>query len=95
MREIVQFSVDQRISNLHAVETPSQTQLREITADMLYGPHFWEFDNLSLRVGRSQIKDYVRFEYRVFSNFADYNDSMKTITRLRNSRVYTDDIESL
>ena len=81
-----------RISQLHAVETPSQTQLREITADMKYGPHFWEFKDLSLRVGRSQIKDYVRFEFRVFGNFADYNDSMKTIARLRNSRVYTDDI---
>ena len=81
-----------RISRLHAVETPSRSQLREITADMTYGPHFWEFKNLSLRVGRSQIKDYVRFEFRVFSNFTDYNDSMKTIARLRNSRVYTDDI---
>ena len=81
-----------RIDNLHAVETPSQTQLREITADMLYGPHFWQFNNLSLRVGRSQIKDYVRFDYRVFSNFTDYNDSMKTTADLRNSRVYSDDI---
>jgi len=81
-----------RISHLHAVETPSQTQLREITADMLYHPHFWEFKNLSLRVGRSQIKDYLRFEYRVFGNFSDYNDSMKTIARLRGSQVFTDDI---
>ena len=81
-----------RISQLHAVETPSQSQLREITADMTYGPHFWEFKDLSLRVGRSQIKDYVRFEFRVFSNFTDYNDSMKTSARLRNSRVYSDDI---
>jgi hypothetical protein len=81
-----------RISHLHAVETPSQSQLREITADMTYGPHFWEFKNLSLRVGRSQIKDYVRFEFRVFTNFTDYNDSMKTIARLRGSQVFTDDI---
>ncbi|WP_156176149.1 translocation/assembly module TamB domain-containing protein [Hymenobacter terrenus] len=81
-----------RISNLHAVETPSQTQLREITADMLYGPHFWEFKDLSLRVGRSQIKDYLRFEYRIFGNFSDYNDSMKTIARLRGSQVFSDDI---
>ena len=81
-----------RISHLHAVETPSQTQLREITAAMTYGPHFWEFKELSLRVGRSQIKDYLRFEFRVFSNFTDYNDSMKTIARLRGSRVFTDDI---
>ena len=81
-----------RISQLHAVETPSGAQLREITADMKYGPHFWEFKNLSLRVGRSQIKNYLRFEFRVFGNFVDYNDSMKTVARLRNSRVFTDDI---
>jgi len=81
-----------RISHLHAVETPSQTQLREITTDMTYGPHFWEFKDLSLRVGRSQVKNYVRFEFRVFGNFSDYNDSMKTIARLRGTRVYTDDI---
>ena len=81
-----------RISQLHAVETPSQTQLREISADMTYGPHFWEFKDLSLRVGRSQIKDYLRFEFRVFSNFTDYNDSMKTIARLHGSQVFTDDI---
>ncbi len=83
-----------RISQLHAVETPSRTQLREITADMTYGAHFWEFNNLSLRVGRSQIKDYVRFEFRVFGNFTDYNDSMKTIAHLRNARVYSEDIAS-
>jgi len=47
---------------------------------------------LSLRVGRSQIKDYLRFEFRVFGNFSDYNDSMKTIAHLRGSKVFTDDI---
>ena len=83
-----------RISQLHAVETPSQTQLREITADMTYGPHFWEFKDLSLRVGRSQIKNYLRFGFRVFSNFTDFNDSMKTIAHLRNSKVYSEDIAS-
>lgn len=80
------------LDHLHAVETPSQTQLREITADIQYHEHFWEFKDLNLRVGRSQVKDYVRFEYRTFSNFTDYNDSMKTIARLRGSRVYSDDI---
>ena len=81
-----------RISNLRAIESPSQARLREITADMLYHPRFWEFKNLNLRVGRSQIKDYVRFEYRTFFNFPDYNDSVKTIARLRNSRIYSEDI---
>jgi hypothetical protein len=81
-----------KLSGLRAIETPSQTRLREITADIQYHEHFWEFKDLNLRVGRSQVKDYVRFEYRTFSNFTDYNDSMKTIARLRGSRVYSDDI---
>ncbi|WP_310393591.1 translocation/assembly module TamB domain-containing protein [Hymenobacter sp.] len=82
-----------RISQLHAVETPSGTQLREISADMRYrAGHFWEFRDLSLRVGRSQIKNYLRFEFREFGNFSDYNDSVRTIARLRGARVYTDDI---
>ena len=81
-----------RLLGLRAIETPSQTRLREITADIQYHEHFWEFKDLNLRVGRSQVRDYVRFEYRTFSNFTDYNDSMKTIARLRGSRVYSDDI---
>ncbi|WP_345238288.1 translocation/assembly module TamB domain-containing protein [Hymenobacter saemangeumensis] len=81
-----------RLMGLRAIETPSQTRLREITADIQYHEHFWEFKDLNLRVGRSQVRDYVRFEYRTFSNFTDYNDSMKTIARLRGSRVYSDDI---
>ncbi|GAC1371120.1 MAG: hypothetical protein NVSMB30_10500 [Hymenobacter sp.] len=81
-----------RISHLHAVETPSKTPLRELTTDMTYGPHFWEFNHLNLRVGRSQLKNLVRFEFRVFGNFSDYNDSMKTIAHLRNARVYSDDV---
>jgi hypothetical protein len=81
-----------RLLGLRAIETPSQTRLREITADIQYHEHFWEFKDLNLRVGRSQVRDYVRFEYHRFGNFSDYNDSMKTITHLRGSRVYSDDI---
>ena len=81
-----------RIQDLHAVETPSQTRLREITADMTYYDDFWEFKELSLRVGRSQIKDFLRFEFRAFSNFTEFNDSVKTIAHLRGSQVFTDDI---
>ena len=81
-----------RIQDLHAVETPSQTRLREITADMTYYEDFWEFKDLSLRVGRSQIKDFLRFEFRTFSNFTEFNDSVKTIAHLRNAQVFTDDI---
>ncbi|TPG67487.1 hypothetical protein EAH73_07165 [Hymenobacter nivis] len=81
-----------KIQGLRAVETPSQTHLRELTALMRYGPHFWQFDNLRLAVGRSQLSDYLRFDYRVFTNFADFNDSMKVTTRLHGAQVFSSDI---
>ncbi|QKG53448.1 translocation/assembly module TamB domain-containing protein [Hymenobacter sp. BRD67] len=81
-----------RIAGLRTVETPSQTHLRELTADIQYNRHFWEFNNLTLRVGRSELRKYVRFEYKRFGNFSDFNDSMRVVTQLRGTKIYTDDI---
>ena len=81
-----------QIRGLRAVETPSQTHLRELTALMHYGPHFWQFDGLRLAVGRSQLSNYLRFDYRIFGNFSDFNDSMKVTTRLHRAQVFSSDI---
>ncbi|WP_151085705.1 translocation/assembly module TamB domain-containing protein [Hymenobacter baengnokdamensis] len=81
-----------RIAGLRTVETPSHTRLRELTADIQYNKHFWEFNNLTLRVGRSELRKYVRFEYKRFGNFSDFNDSMRVVTQLRGAKLYTDDI---
>ncbi len=81
-----------RVAGLRAVEVPSKTRLRELTADIQFHTHFWDFKNLKLRVGRSQLQKYLRFEYRRFGNFSDFNDSMRVITQLRGAKIYTDDI---
>jgi len=81
-----------RLDGLRALEVPSQTHLRELTATMAYNAHFWEFKGLKLRVGRSSLQKYLRFEYRRFGNFSDFNDSMRVITQLRGAKVYSDDI---
>ncbi|MFD2786450.1 translocation/assembly module TamB domain-containing protein [Hymenobacter rubripertinctus] len=85
-------SIHANISGLRTVDTPSGTRLRELTANMTYASRFWEFDKLMLRVQNSQIHDYLRFEYRQFLNFTDFNDSVKVIARLQPSRIYSDDI---
>jgi hypothetical protein len=81
-----------RVAGLRALEVPSQTRLRELTADIQYNEHFWDFKDLKLRVGRSELQKYLRFEYHRFGNFADFNDSMRVITQLRGAKIYTDDI---
>lgn len=81
-----------RVAGLRTVETPTKTRLHELTADIQYNQHFWEFKDLTLRLGRSELRKYVRFEYKRFGNFADFNDSMRVVTQLRGTRLYTDDI---
>ncbi|SES99394.1 translocation/assembly module TamB domain-containing protein [Hymenobacter actinosclerus] len=85
-------SIHANISGLRTVDTPSGTRLRELTANMTYADKFWEFDKLMLRVQDSKIHDYLRFEFRRFLNFTDFNDSVKVIARLQPSRIYSDDI---
>jgi hypothetical protein len=81
-----------RVAGLRAIETPSHTDLRELTANIQYNKHFWEFNGLTLRLGRSELRKYLRFEYKRFGNFSDFNDSMRVVTQLRGTKLYTDDI---
>ena len=81
-----------RLQGLRAVEVPSKTHLKELTADMKYNQHFWEFKGLNLRVNGSQLRDYLRFEYKRFGNFSDFSDSMRVVTNLRDTHVRTEDI---
>ena len=81
-----------RIAGLRAVEVNSDTHLRELTANIQYNAHFWEFGGLRLQVGRSVLQKFVRFEYHRFGNFSDFNDSMRVVAQLRGARLYTDDI---
>ena len=85
-------TIHTQINNLRTVDTPSNTRLRELTANMTYADKFWEFDKLNLRVGSSQLHDYLRFEYNHFLNFTDFNDSVRVVARLQPSRIYSNDI---
>ncbi|GAA3998999.1 translocation/assembly module TamB domain-containing protein [Hymenobacter fastidiosus] len=85
-------SMHAKIAGLRAVETPSKTRLHELTANMTYATRFWEFAGLNLRVGRSQLHNYLRFDFRHFLNFTDFNDSVRVTANLLPSRLYSADI---
>ncbi|SHI56006.1 Family of unknown function [Hymenobacter daecheongensis DSM 21074] len=85
-------SIHANIVGLRAVDRPSKTRLHELTADMTYATKFWEFAGLNLRVGRSQLHDYLRFDFQHFLNFTDFNDSVRVTANLQPSRIFSDDI---
>ncbi|TGE16286.1 translocation/assembly module TamB domain-containing protein [Hymenobacter elongatus] len=87
-------TIHAQIDDMRAIDTPSRTRLKELTTNMTYADHFWEFDALDLRVGRSQLRSYLKFEFKHFLNFTDFNDSVKVTARLDSTRIYSDDIAS-
>jgi hypothetical protein len=80
------------IKGLTAIDTPSKTYLKNLDVKMTFAPEFWEWDDLNLKVGRSNLRHYVRFNYKHFFNFKDFNDSVYVTAQLDSSAVFSDDI---
>ncbi|MBC5774877.1 translocation/assembly module TamB domain-containing protein [Pontibacter sp. KCTC 32443] len=80
------------ISNFSAIETRSNTNLRRLDTKMTYSATFWEWADLNLRVQDSHVRDYVRFDFKRFGNFRNFNDSVTMTANLHDSYAYARDI---
>ncbi|WP_439882446.1 translocation/assembly module TamB domain-containing protein [Pontibacter sp. MBLB2868] len=81
-----------RVTDLSAVESRSNTKLHNLDTRMTYAPTFWEWDDLDLQVNKSNLQDYVRFDYKRFGNFTSFIDSVTMTVHLENSKVLSKDI---
>ncbi|MDX5418578.1 MAG: translocation/assembly module TamB domain-containing protein [Hymenobacteraceae bacterium] len=80
------------VMDLSAVETRSNTRLHNLDTRMTYASTFWEWDALDLQVNKSNLQNYVRFDYNRFGNFRDFIDSVTMTVNLQDARVYSRDI---
>nr|WP_250431397.1 translocation/assembly module TamB domain-containing protein [Pontibacter ruber] len=81
-----------RVTDLRASETRSNTRLHNLDVYMTYAPTFWEWDELDLKVNKSNLQDFVRFDYNRFGNFSQFIDSVTVTADLKDSKVYSKDI---
>ena len=81
-----------QVTGLQTTESRSKTHLHRLSTQMAYAPTFLEFADLDLRLGKSNLAQYVRFDYRKFSNFSQFNDSVKVTAHLENTRLFSADI---
>ncbi|PSR53753.1 hypothetical protein AHMF7605_09560 [Adhaeribacter arboris] len=85
-------TISMHLTDLQAHEHKSNTKLKNLDAHMIYAPTFWEFADLDLRVNKSNLGHYVRFDYKRFWNFTSFNDSVRVTASLDSSAVFSDDI---
>lgn len=85
-------TVSATIKGLRATERKSNAYLKKLDVRMTYAPTFWEYADMDLSFNDSKLCNYVRFDYRTFSNFTSFNDSVSMTTRLDSSFVTSQDI---
>ncbi len=81
-----------RVTDLQAYETRSRTRLHNLDTRMTYASTFWEWDELDLKLNKSNLQNYVRFDYKRFGNFAQFIDSVSLTARIKDAAVYSQDI---
>ncbi|RDC63000.1 translocation/assembly module TamB domain-containing protein [Adhaeribacter pallidiroseus] len=81
-----------RLTDLQAHEHKSNAKLKNLDARMVYTSTFWEFADLDLRLNRSNLRRYVRFDYKRFLNFTSFNDSVQVTATLDSAAIFSDDI---
>ncbi|MGV3587296.1 MAG: translocation/assembly module TamB domain-containing protein [Adhaeribacter sp.] len=81
-----------KIDKLKTTETRSKTRLHELSTRMVFAPTFWEFNDVLLSLGQSNLREYIRFDYKRFGNFTQFNDSVTVTANLKKAKVYTKDI---
>lgn len=67
--------------------------LAELSTDISIGDTFMEFDDLHLRTDRSQLRDYLRFDYSKTSDFGEFINKVHLTSRVSESFVDSEDIE--
>lgn len=80
------------ITNLTAQDKRSRTFLKDLDTRMTYAPTFWEWDKLNLRVNNSHLAKFVRFDYKRFGNFTEFNDSVQVTADFDSTYVTSDDV---
>ncbi|WP_245652359.1 translocation/assembly module TamB domain-containing protein [Rufibacter tibetensis] len=80
------------VTSLTTRDRTSKTYLKDLDTRMTFAPTFWEWDNLNLRVNNSHLAKYVRFDYREFWNFKEFNDSMNVTANFDSTYITSDDI---
>lgn len=80
------------VQMITGVESSSGLEIKELITDFRYSPEFMEFDNLSLRSEKTQIKDYVRFDMLTDSALSNFINEVKITARMEETLLNLSDL---
>ncbi len=81
------------ISVLSALESTSGLPIQDLSTKLTYAMEFLEFDQLSLKTGRSHIKDYLRLEYATPAALSAFVSEVVVIANMDETQIDLRDLK--
>ncbi|NBV56432.1 MAG: AsmA family protein [Bacteroidetes bacterium] len=88
---IIGDSLNFKINELSTIEN-SGLRIEHISAKTTISSTTLKFDNLTLKTPSSLITDHIKFRYRSYQDFSNFNNQVMMNLSLLNSYVHTNDI---
>lgn len=80
------------ILNAHALESNSGLPIHQLKGFYRYTKRNMFLDNMLVKIGESELKDFLRFDYQTTAAFKNFNKKVKITANLDSSVVNTDDL---
>lgn len=89
---LIYDSIDFHITSLSVKEAQDKLIVEKLNSNFALTSKSLEFSNLYAKTSRSEIKDYLKFEFSTISNLSYFTDSVSFEFNFDNSSIHTDDV---
>jgi hypothetical protein len=84
--------IGMKINYLRGLESTSGMVFQQLKTDFTFSPTFMEFDDLFLRSNRTEIKDYLRFDFDSSQSLSNFTEEVRILARLDESALDIQDL---
>lgn len=82
-----------KVNYLRGLESTSGMVFQQLKTDFTYSSTFMEFDDLFLRSNKTEIKDYLRFDFDSTQSLSNFNDEVRILAKLDESTLDIQDLK--
>ncbi len=89
---ILRDSVGFQITHLSGIDQQSGLHLKSLKSKFHLTAKSMEFNLLHLITNKSEVRDFVRFEFNNWADWSDFNNNIKIIADLKHTDIHTKDL---
>ena len=85
--------ISMKLNYMRGIESTSGMVFQQLKTDFTYTPNFIEFNNLFVRSNRTEIKDYLRFDFDSTKSLSNFTEEVRITANLDESALDIQDLK--